>query len=155
MESLEIRYNGDMNDSNELILDFDHTVTTEERYKIRHFMQDFLITVNSKTKEDLKLFFSPSLIAEGFTEFPQNYFQLVESFYQKFFGRKHNYIDLTNLKLVAKSGSYEITGEYQEYQEGVLVASGSIIFSLISKDESFQIIGIKFYPRMRLQEDYE
>ncbi len=139
----------------ETIFDFDRTVGTEDRFAIRKFIGNFSDTVNGGAKADLSLFVDERATAQGFSEFPMQQPQIVEMFYKKFFGRKHNYIVFPKLKLTSNNFLFLLTGLYEEYQEGILSATGNIDVSLVKEDDLYKIVSLKFYPRMRVSESYE
>lgn len=141
-----------MHEKAEITLDFDHTVGTEDRFVIRHFVTDFVEAVNNQGKHEVAGFIADSATAEGFSEFALQKPQLVEMFYKKFFGRRHNYISLPKLKLTSSKFLFRLNGNYEEYQEGILSAAGSIDLSVIKQDEKFYLVSMKFYPRMRVSE---
>lgn len=133
----------------ETSLDFDNTVGTEDRFAIRHFMADFVDAVNNQGKTEIASKLAPSAIAEGFSEFTLQQPALVEMFYQNFFGRRHNYITTPKLKLTFHNHLFHLHGDYEEYQEGILSAAGTIELDVVKQDTDYQITRIKFYPRMR------
>lgn len=142
-------YNMNMAHSVETTLDFDHTVGTEDRFKIRHFMTRFVDAVNNEGKDEIAAVLSPSIIAEGFSNFSLQQPELVEMFYKNFFGRRHNYIAIPKLKLTFNNHLFHLHGDYEEYQEGILSATGTIDFNLVKQEDDYLITSIKFYPRMR------
>jgi len=81
--------------------------------------------------------------------------QILEMFYKKFFGRRHNYIVFPKLKLSFHKVLFHLSGLYEEYQEGILSATGNIELALVKQEDNYRIISLKFYPRMRVSEYYE
>ena len=144
-----------MSHSLETNLDFDHTVSTEERFEIRHFVAEFIEAVNNQGKAEVAAMIAPSATADGFSEFTFQQPQLVEMFYKNFFGRRHNYIALPELKLTFSHHLFHLHGDYEEYQEGILSAAGTIDFNLVKQDDKYLITSIKFYPRMRAVQPHE
>lgn len=134
----------------ELTLDFDNTVETEDRFAIRHFLEDFVDIVNNQTQEDLDEMFSGAVTAEGFSEFILQKKEILEMFYSKFFGRRRSYIHFSKLKLSFTKFLYHVHGDYEEYSEGILAAAGTIDISLVKTDDGYEFVNIKFYPRMRM-----
>ncbi len=140
-----------MNLNTEITLDFDNTVSTEDRFVIRHFIEDFVDVVNNQSQDILDKMISDSVIAEGFSEFVLQKKQLLEMFYKKFFGRRHNFIRFPDLKLSFNNSLYKVTGTYEEYTEEILGAVGSIEMFLLKDDEGiYSFVGFKFFPRMRM-----
>jgi len=137
----------------DIILDFDNSVGTEDRFAIRRFMNLFIETVNNGTREELEELLSDSITADGFSEFTLQKSQISEMFYKKFYGRRHNYINMPKLKLTSSKFFFHLNGSYEEYQEGILSAAGSLDLSVARQNEKFCVVSLKFYPRMRLSDD--
>lgn len=136
----------------EIALDFDNTVGTEDRFAIRHFLEDFMDIINNQSQDDLSEMISGAATAEGFSEFVMQKQQILDMFYNKFFGRRNNYINLSKSKLTFIKGLFVINGEYEECSEGILAASGGIQMSLVKTDDRFEFVNFKFYPRMRMSD---
>lgn len=137
----------------ETTLDFDSSVSTEERFEIRKFMNSFVSTVNDKHQESVEPFIADGFVAEGLSEFAMQKSQLLGTFYRKFFGRKTNYMWFPKLKLSNSKNVYHLEGTYEEYQQGILSTEGDIRINLKkTEDENYILIALKFFPRMRLIE---
>ncbi len=141
-----------MNKLAETILDFDGTVGTEDRFAIRRFIARFLEIVNNAQVSEMDTVISDSTTALGLSDFPLQKKQIIEMFYKKFFGRRHNYLVLPKLKLSFNKFMFHLSGTYEEYEQGILTGAGTIDLALIKNDDSFQFVDFKFYPRMRKQE---
>lgn len=142
--------NSTLKQATELTLDFDNTVGTEDRFAIRHFLENFVDIVNYQSQEQLTNFISEAATAQGFSEFMMQKPEILDLFYKKFFGRRHSYIVFSNLKLTMSKQLYLIKGSYEEYTDGILSAAGSIDLYIVKNDERYQITNFIFYPRMRL-----
>lgn len=137
-------------------LDFDHTVETEARFKIRKFIESFVGTVNNEAHNEISKYVSDALTVQGLSEFVQQKDYYLKSLHRKFYGRRSNYFRLPALKLSFENEKYQLAGEYEEYSQGVLTGNGDIkIFLLNMPENNFQISKIIFYPRMRAAEFYE
>lgn len=137
----------------ETTLDFNNTVTTEERFEIRKFINEFVKTVNEKNLESSEPFIADGFVAEGLSEFVMQKPQLLGTFYRKFFGRKNNYMWFPKLKLSSNKNMYRLDGTYEEYQQGILSTEGDIKIDLKkTENDSYVLIAMKFFPRMRLIE---
>lgn len=141
-----------MTQASETILDFDHSVGTEDRFAIRRFISDFIDSVNNQGREEVSVYFDKGVTAQGFNEFPLLGPQLVEMFYKKFFGRRHNYVSLPKVKLTSAKFLYNLSGNYEEYSDGILTTAGTIDIAILKSDDTYKIVNIKFYPRMRAVE---
>jgi hypothetical protein len=142
-----------MSMSLETTLDFNNTVNTEERFEIRKFINEFVKTVNEKNLESSEPFIADGFVAEGLSEFVMQKPQLLGTFYRKFFGRKNNYMWFPKLKLSGANNLYRLDGTYEEYQQGILSTEGDVKIDLKkTENDSYVLIGMKFFPRMRLIE---
>jgi hypothetical protein len=142
-----------MSENLETSLDFNNTVTTEERFEIRKFINSFVSTVNDKHQDSIEHFIADGFVAEGLSEFAMQKPQLLGTFYRKFFGRKNNYMWFPKLKLSYTNNLYRLDGTYEEYQQGILSAEGDVKVDLKkTEDQGYVLIGLKFFPRMRLVE---
>lgn len=142
-----------MSMSLETTLDFNNTVNTEERFEIRKFINEFVKTVNEKNLESSEPFIADGFVAEGLSEFVMQKPQLLGTFYRKFFGRKNNYMWFPKLKLSSVNNLYRLDGTYEEYQQGILSTEGDVKIDLKkTENDSYVLIGMKFFPRMRLIE---
>lgn len=140
-----------MTPSTEITLDFDHSVGTEDRFVIKHLLEDFVDIINNQPQDELNQLISEAAVAEGFSEFAMQKPQLLDMFYKKFYGRRKSFIRFPKLKLSSTHSLFDINGEYEEYLEEILAAAGTIKMSLIKTDDGFKFVGFKFFPRMRMQ----
>lgn len=139
-----------MNKTAEITLDFDHTISsTEDRFNVRHFLEDFVDNINNQSQEALTKFISGGATAEGFSEFTMQKSEILDMFYKRFFGRRSSYVNFSNLKLSFTKSLFHIHGVYEEYIEGILSSSGSIDMSLMKVNDGYEFVHFKFYPRMR------
>ncbi len=138
----------------ETILDFDHTVGTEDRFAIRKFINQLTRIINGGGKRELAVIIDHRATAQGFLEFPIQQQQILEMFYKKFYGRRNNYMALPKLKLTSSNFLFHLNGLYEEYQEGILSAAGTIDLSLIKDEEEYRVVSLIFYPRMRTADNY-
>lgn len=144
-----------MNKTAETILDFDQTCSVEDRFAVRRFIENFPELLSRANKLELNSIFSDGITISGISEFPIQKAQALELFYRKFFGRKNNYFLLPKLKLTFHEYLFHLNGSYEEFEQGILSGSGTIELALIRNDETFQIVKMKFYPRMLKQESYD
>lgn len=140
-----------MSPDTEITLDFDHTVGTEDRFMIKHLVEDFVETVNNQPHHDLRSMISEQVTAEGFSESVMHKPQFLEMLYKKFYGRRHSFVRFPQLKLSSSNSLFYISGEYEEYIEEILAAAGGIKISLAKTDDKFEFISFKFFPRMRME----
>lgn len=142
-----------MNNTHETTLDFDNTVTTEERFEMRKFINNFIVSVNDKNQYDVEDDIADGFVAQGISEFIMQKPQLVGTLYRKFFGRKNNYMWFPKLKLTKNKNLFYLYGTYEEYQQGILSTEGDIEMKVTyDSDGKFQFVSWNFFPRMRMVE---
>lgn len=144
-----------MDQANQTILDFDRTVGTEDRFAIRRFIENFSNIISNAHKSDLDIIIADGAVTAGITEFPLQKSQLIEMLYKKFFGRRHNFFILPKLKLTYSKFLFHLNGSYEEYEQGILIGSGTIEIVLVKNENYFQVFSLKFFPRMLKQENYD
>lgn len=141
-----------MHEPKETIFDFDRTVGTEDRFAIRRFISNCSTLISQANKHDIEALIADGATVSGITEFPLQKKQAVDLFYKKFFGRRHNFISFPKMKLSFNKFMFHLSGSYEEYEEGILSGYGTIELALIKKDEKYQLVDVKFFPRMLKQE---
>lgn len=142
-----------MSPNKEIILDYDRTVDTEKRFIIRRFLDSFVEAVNAGDRDELQAIISDGITVEGFTDFvilKQNYIGML---LRKFGKSPRNYMRFPILKLTYRNSLYKLNGTYEEFIDNILVTEGTVDLQLITANESYQIIKIKLYPRMKLQDE--
>ncbi len=134
-------------------LDFDQTVSTEDRFTIRRVIDSFASAANIGNIEKLDTLISDSTVIEGFSDLPyvKEEFLLVLSRWMSH-GQKH-IMRFPKLKLTYGHFLYHLTGTYEEFVDGILSTEGTIELALIKNDRRFEFVKITFFPRMRIAED--
>jgi hypothetical protein len=134
-------------------LDFDQTVGTEDRFKIRRTVDAFAAAANVGDFEKLDQLISDSTVIEGFSDLPY-----VKEEFLSIMSRRHNtgkkhLMRFPKLKLSYSRYLYTLKGTYEEFIDNILATEGTIELSIIKQDDKFQLVKIAFYPRMRLSEE--
>lgn len=132
-------------------LDFDRTVSTEDRFAIRKMIDRFVQSVNANSSSIYRGVFSDAVVIEGFsdlTELKENFCNDLERRFKK----GDRVMRFPGLKLSYSRYLFQLEGTYEEFVNGILATEGTIALSLIKEDEAYKIVRIIFYPRMRLLE---
>ena len=134
-------------------LDFDQTVSTEDRFTIRRVIDSFASAANIGNMEKLDSLISDSTVIEGFSDLPyvKEEFLLVLSRWWSN-GQKH-FMRFPKVKFTYGHFLYHLTGTYEEFVDGILSTEGTIELALIKNDRGFEFVKITFFPRMRITED--
>lgn len=141
-----------MHEAKETILDYDRTVGTEDRFAIRRFITTCSTSISQANRGAMESLIADGATISGITEFPLQKKQAVDLFYKKFFGRRQNFIYFPKMKLSFNKFMFHLSGSYEEYEEGILSGYGTIELALIKRDEKYQLVDVKFFPRMLKQE---
>ncbi len=134
-------------------LDFDQTVTDEDRFAIRRFVQSFADAENAGDVEKLNQYISDSTVIEGFSDLPYmkaEFISVVSRWSEK---KSKRVMRFPKLKLSYSRYLFHLTGTYEEFIDNILATEGTIEMALVKTEDSFQFVKIIFYPRMRLAED--
>jgi len=134
-------------------LDFDQTVTDEDRFAIRRFVQSFADAENAGDVEKLNEYISDSTVIEGFSDLPYmkaEFISVVSRWSEK---KSKRVMRFPKLKLSYSRYLFHLTGTYEEFIDNILATEGTIEMALVKTEDSFQFVKIIFYPRMRLAED--
>ena len=132
-------------------LDYDRTVSTEDRFTIRKVMDKLVKAVNNQQVAVYTDMFSDAVIVEGFSDIPavkQGFCQSLE----RRFKTGDRTMRFPELKLSFSRYLFHLDGTYEEYLHGILATEGTITISMIKEDENYKIVRIMFYPRMMMQE---
>jgi hypothetical protein len=132
-------------------LDFDQTVSDEDRFAVRRVVDKFAMAANSKQPELLEELIADSTVIEGFSDLPfmkQEFVAVV-----KRWSGQNRLMRFPKLKLAYSRYLYSLKGTYEEFLDNILVTEGTIELALVKSEDKFQFVKIVFYPRMRLTEE--
>lgn len=134
-------------------LDFDQTVGTEDRFSIRHALDDFAEAANTGDSENLNKMIADSTMIEGFSDLPyikEEFISVVSRWVSQ---NQKRIMRFPLLKLSFSHYLYHLTGTYEQFADNILVTEGTIELAMIKQEDGFKFVKIIFFPRMRLAED--
>lgn len=134
-------------------LDFDHTVSDEDRFMIRRSIDAFANMANKGEIEDLQRMISDSTVIEGFSDIPFVKQEFISTISRWLKSGKIHVMRFPKLKLNYSHYLYHLKGTYEEFVDGILSTEGTIEMAMIKGENGFQFVKIVFFPRMRLSED--
>ena len=134
-------------------LDFDRTVSVEDRFSIRKTLGTLIDSINNREEPVYGDMLSEALIVEGFSDIVQVKPGFLVMLRQKFRQDNDRIVQMPKLKLSYSHYLYHLKGSYEEILDGILVTEGNIEFSLIKEDTKYKIVRIIFFPHMLLAED--
>lgn len=134
-------------------LDFDRSVSTEDRFAIRKAIDSFVRLVNKQAIDESSAMISDGVVVEGFSDIPQVKIGFVSMLKRRFGNQGLRMMRFPELKLSFNQFIYHLEGTYEEFADGVLAIEGTIELSLIKNSDGFQFVKIILFPRMMLNED--
>lgn len=134
-------------------LDFDRSVSTEDRFAIRKVVDAFVKSVNKSEREEFAPVISDAAIIEGFTDIPYVKEGFVNMLARRFNSNANRFMRFPELKLSYSRYLFQLNGTYEDFDNDVLATEGTITINMIKNDSGYQIVRILFYPRMMLQDE--
>ena len=131
-------------------LDFDRTVSDEDRFAIRRAIDGFANAANAGDSQKLENMISDSTVIEGFSDLPyikQEFISVVSRW------NTAHLMRFPKLNLSFSHYLYNLTGTYEEFVDNILVTEGTIELAMIKQEDGFKFVKMVFFPRMRLAED--
>ena len=134
-------------------LDFDRSVSTEDRFAIRKVVDTFVRAVNNGDGEVYRAMVSDAAIIEGFTDIPYVKEGFINMLSRKFTEQANRFMRFPQLKLSYSKYLFQLQGTYEEFDGGILGTEGTITINLVKGKDGYQIVRILFYPRMMLHDE--
>lgn len=134
-------------------LDFDNSVSTEDRFAIRRVIDLFAEAANQGDLELLNTLIDDSTVIEGFSDIPYMKQEFVSVISRWNNGGVKRIMRFPKLKLSYSHYLYHLDGSYEEFIDNILATEGTIELSMIKKESSYSLVKIIFYPRMRFAEE--
>jgi len=139
--------------STESKMDFDYSVATEDRFALRKWLEELVEAVNYNDRGVYGGRLAENLTVEGFTEQPMGR----ESYLQYLNGRATEHaariIRFPALQIKFKDHLYHLAGTYEEFVNGILSYEGRIDLAIVKKEGGFQLVSVKFDPRLRVSNE--
>ncbi|MES3037712.1 MAG: hypothetical protein V4736_07380 [Bdellovibrionota bacterium] len=131
-------------------MDFDYSVTTEQRFALRTWLEQLVEAINSNDRERCADFFDPYLLVEGFNEQPLNKEQYLTWLEERKNDKTVHVMRLPQLKIKLKGKLYRLNGTYEEFIDGILSYEGTMEMIVTSADDGFKLASMIFFPRLRV-----
>ena len=139
--------------STESKMDFDNSVSTEDRFALRKWLDELVEAVNYNDRGVYGDRLAENLTVEGFTEQPmdrESYLQYLNSRATEPAAR---IIRFPALQIKFKHYLYPLAGTYEEFVNGILSYEGRVNLAIVKKDGGFQLVSLKFDPRLRVSNE--
>ena len=151
---LNYKYTEGMKLDTESKMSFDRTVSTEERFALRKWFDQFVELQNNHDLVEFNSMLSDALIVDGFTDitlYKQSYLDFLKPI---IFDQESSQARYPKLNFSYQGFLFHASGDFEIYLDGVLACEGEISFEIKKTDDKFEVVRKKFSPRMMLAFDF-
>ena len=135
----------------ESIIKFDYSVSTENRFAVRKWLQRFVDEQNTRGMGVWESALTEKVLIEGFTDEPLTRDAFVDFMKQIHKAGQQITVRFPQLTISYNRFLYDVHGTMELYIEGVLSLEGTFESRVSEVEEVFQFAWFKLYPRMALQ----
>lgn len=128
-------------------MNFDNSVGTEDRFRLRRWLESFIEAHNQP--ENLDTFLSEELIVEGFTNENLSKPAFLE-FIRQQTKSGFSQVRYPDLKIRYKDQAFFCDGSFQGLKENMLFYEGTVEMEVIKTVEDFLLDYFKFHPRLKV-----
>jgi hypothetical protein len=131
-------------------MDFDRSVSTENRFALRNWLEGLVKAINYNDRNAYRHMLGENLIVEGFSDGPmdhETYFMFLQ---QRGKQKVIRVVRYPELAIRCKNSHYYISGRYEEFFNGILSYEGNIEMILVKGEEGFKLVSQIFYPRLKV-----
>ena len=129
---------------------FDASITTEDRFAIRRWLQALVDGLNKSDLTLLEQSCAEELVVEGFNEAVFGKLEYLAYIRQIFSEKNKALIRYPEMAVSYNRYLFDARGTLELFVDGILSMEGTIEFKIQKVDDHFQFMLIKFYPRMML-----
>ncbi len=130
--------------------DFDYSVSTEDRFALRHWLEDFVAAINHNDRGMYEGLLNSDLVIEGFTEGLMDRTQYLDWLHEREQQKIVHVLRFPALKIKYKYRLFHLVGTYEEFISGILSFEGTVEMLIIKDEDNFKLSALKFFPRLRL-----
>jgi hypothetical protein len=134
-------------------MQFDNSIGTEERFALRRWFDDLILSQNNHDLESFKKLLSDAFIVQGFTDFPLQKQGFIDLLRPVIFENGLSAVRYPNVSCAFQGYFYHISGDLEIYTDGVLSCEGEAILEVIKNDDDFLLVRQNFSPRMMIAFD--
>jgi hypothetical protein len=133
-------------------MDFDYSVSTEDRFALRNWFNQLVKEINYNDSGAYLPKLAEALHVEGFTDEPMEHDDYV-AFLARRAGDGHvRVMSYPELAVSARFNRFSLKGTFEEVVDGVLASEGTIEIVIGKENGEFKLWWQMFYPRLRVQE---
>lgn len=129
-------------------MDFDRTLSTEERFAFRKWFQEFIHAQNSGNEGELGLYLADMLKVEGFLPESMGPAQYAEFLIDRSSQDKKFVTRYPSMKVSFRHFLFHMRGTFEGYTDNILSHEGTIEVTVVKQEEGFKLLYQKFYPRL-------
>jgi hypothetical protein len=130
---------------------FDYSVSTENRFAVRKWLQHFVDDQNTKGLGVWESALTKTALIEGFSDEALSKSSFVEFMKQIHAASRSVIVRFPELTISYSRFLYDVEGNMELYIDGVLSLEGTFESRVAESEGEFQFAWIKLYPRMTLQ----
>lgn len=132
-------------------MDFDYSVSTENRFALRNWLDRFVEAVNYNDKPIYEEMISVNFKATGFRED-----QLDRESFLNFISRPTKQktvriIRMPELTIKFRQGQYLTMGTFEQFNDGILSYEGTAETVISQDEDKFCFEKIEFFPRLKIK----
>ncbi len=129
-------------------MNFDSSVTTEDRFALRNWFQGFIDNLNNHNEAEIKSALSDALIVEGFSDIPMQAEEYV-LFLKGLIAKQANSVArFPKVSIKFQGYLFAIVGDFEVYIDNVLSYEGGVEITVVKNKQGFFMVRQKFFPRL-------
>jgi hypothetical protein len=129
-------------------MNFDSSVTTEDRFALRNWFQGFIDNLNNHNEAEIKSALSDALMVEGFSDIPmqaEEYVLFLKGLITK---QANSVARFPKVSIKFQGYLFAIVGDFEVYIDNVLSYEGGVEITVVKNEQGFFMVRQKFFPRL-------
>ncbi len=130
-------------------MDFDHSISTEHRFALRNWLDDFILAVNNNDEPLYAQMLVPNFVASGFIDTKMDHALFLTFLATPLVKKKVRIMRLPELQIKFQKNVYKVSGTFEQFIDGIMSDEGTIEIRIAPVEESFLMEEIEFFPRLK------
>lgn len=137
--------------STESKIDFDRSISTEDRFGLRRWFEKLVQTLNQSNPQIWAELLGGDVSIVGFTDIPMSGAEFARYLHTHFEDGEY-VLRYPELRASFQDGVYRLSGTFESFTDGILFCSGDITVEVVKdEDEKFRLKSQQLSPRFRVQ----
>ena len=132
-------------------IDFDYLVSTEDRFALRKWFEEFVEAGNTAPIDVIKNYLDEELVIEGLGDAKILYNEAMEGIKSLVGTSSRVVMDYPDVKFKFQHVLFSMQGSFEGFIDGIMSYDGTFEAKLAKSDDGFKIIFIKLFPRLMLK----